>query len=349
MGPMPTLASTERRGEETEPSNPSATLMGGVELGGTKCVCILASGSNDIHDQVRIPTGRPDETLDAIQTVLTGWAESVGFAALGVGSFGPLDLSPTSPTYGTVVNTPKPGWNGADLLIRLRAFDVPIGFDTDVNGAALAEGRWGAGRGLESYAYVTVGTGIGVGSVVRGLTARGLGHTEAGHLRIPRMAGRTWPGVCPFHSDCVEGLASGPAIRAQSGVAAEDLPLTDPVWEEVIQALAALFHNLVLTTAPQRILLGGGVGGRHSELLPRIRAAMLESLGGYAVAPSIAEEIDAFLVAPHLGDLAGPLGAIALAQDAFEISQAAGGELSLVPFRRDPVFSRAALSREAGL
>lgn len=291
-------------------------LLAGVELGGTKCICILASGPGKIREQVRIPTETPTVTLAAIQTVLTRWQTGPGFAALGVGSFGPLDLSPCSPTFGTVVNTPKPGWSGVDLLGSLRGLGVPIGLDTDVNAAALAEGRWGAGRGLESFAYVTVGTGIGVGSVVRGQTARGLGHCEAGHLRIPRLPGSGWAGACPFHGDCVEGLASGPAILARSGRPAEDLLMTDPVWDEVVHALAALFHNLVLTTAPQRILLGGGLGGGRPELLPRLRRALIQSLGGYATGDTIAAAVDAYLVAPRLGDLAGPLGAIALAQDA---------------------------------
>lgn len=291
-------------------------LLAGVELGGTKCICFLASGPGEIREQVRIPTEAPTETLDAIQTVLTRWQTGPGFAALGVGSFGPLDLSPGSPTFGTVVNTPKPGWSGTDLLGPLRGLGVPIGLDTDVNGAALAEGRWGAGRGLESFAYVTVGTGIGVGSVVRGQTARGLGHCEAGHLRIPRLPGSRWAGSCPFHGDCVEGLASGPAILARSGRPAEDLPMTHPVWDEVVHALTGLFHNLVLTTAPQRILLGGGLGGGRPELLPRLRQALIQSLGGYAAADTIAADVDAYLVPPQLGDLAGPLGAIALAPDA---------------------------------
>jgi fructokinase len=169
---------------------------------------------------------------------------------------------------------------------------------------------------LDSYAYVTVGTGIGVGSVIRGQTVRGLGHSEAGHLRIPRVAGRNWPGACRFHGDCVEGLASGPAIQAQAGVRAADLPPTDPVWTEVVHALAALMHNLVLTTAPQRILIGGGVIAGQPFLLPPVRQALVESLNGYGVAPAIAEDIEAFVAAPALGTSAGPLGAVALAQAA---------------------------------
>jgi len=291
-------------------------LFAGVELGGTKCICLLASGPDDVREQVRIETTSPGETLAAIQAVLTRWREAGGFAAIGVASFGPLELDPGAVGYGRVVNTSKPGWSGADVLAPLRGFGVPIGFDTDVNGAALAEGRWGGAQGLDSHAYVTVGTGIGVGSVVRGRTVRGLGHSEAGHLRIPRLAGETWPGVCPYHGDCVEGLASGPAIQAKAGTPGDRLTPTDPAWDEVVHALAALLHNLVLTTAPQRILIGGGVVGGQPLLLPRLRAALIHSLNGYGAAPEIVARVGDFVAAPALAERAGPLGAIALAEDA---------------------------------
>jgi fructokinase len=288
----------------------------GVEMGGTKCVCLLATGPGDIREEVRIPTTTPTETLAAIDAVLFRWWSQHGFRAIGVASFGPLELDPASSLHGTLGNTSKPGWTGANLLTGLTPFGVPVGLDTDVNGAALAEGRWGGAQGLDSYTYVTVGTGIGVGSVIQRHTVRGLGHSEAGHLRIPRLAGRNWPGACSFHGDCVEGLASGPAIQAQAGVPAVELPPTDPIWEEVVQALAALMHNLVLTTAPQRILIGGGVIAGQPFLLPLVRQALVETLNGYGVAPAIAEGIDAFVAVPALGTLAGPLGAVALARAA---------------------------------
>lgn len=291
-------------------------LLAGVELGGTKCVCLLASGPDDIREEVRIDTTTPTETLSAIQAVLMRWHKGEGFAAIGCASFGPLELDPAAAGYGCIVNTSKAGWSGADVLAPLRGFGTPIGFDTDVNGAALAEGRWGGAQGLESYAYITVGTGIGVGTVVRGLTVRGLGHSEAGHLRVPRLAGETWAGVCPFHGDCVEGLASGPAIEAKSGMPGSRLTTSDPAWNEVVHALGALLHNLALTTAPQRILIGGGVAAGQPFLLPRLRAALIDSLGGYGAAPGITDAIENFIVAPALADRAGPLGAIALAADA---------------------------------
>lgn len=296
-------------------------LLAGIELGGTKCVCLLASGPDDVREEVRIDTEAPAETLAAIRSVLARWCKE-GLAAIGVASFGPLELDRNASRYGCIVNTPKPGWSGADLLAPLKAFGVPIGFDTDVNGAALAEGRWGAAQGLESYTYITVGTGIGVGSVVSGRAVRGLGHSEAGHLRIPRMVGATGAGICPFHGDCVEGLASGPAIEAKAGAPGYCLEPSDPAWDEVVHALGALLHNLALTTAPQRILIGGGVVGGQPFLLPRLRTALIGSLNGYGVAADIEGVIETFVAPPALGDRAGPLGAIALALDATHLSTA---------------------------
>lgn len=294
-----------------------APLIAGVELGGTKCVCLLASGPDDIRDEVRISTTRPDETLAAIRAVLTRWR---GFAAIGIGSFGPLELDPANPDHGRIVSTPKPGWSGADLLALGRDLGAPVALDTDVNGAALAEGLWGAARELDSHAYITVGTGVGVGSIVSGGPVRGLGHSEAGHLRVPRLAGDAWPGACVFHGDCVEGLASGAAIRARTGRAAEDLAPDHPVWDGVVHALAALCHNLTLTAAPQRILLGGGVMGGHQHLAPRIRAALALSLGGYGAAGQL--DMEAFLQPPGLAERAGPLGAVAIGRAALSGARA---------------------------
>lgn len=285
-------------------------LIAGVELGGTKTICILASGPDDVRDEARVATTTPGETLSAVRAVLERWKGEHGYAAIGIGSFGPLELDPASPEHGCIVSTPKPGWSGADVLGLAAGLGVQAVLDTDVNGAALAEGRWGAARGLDSWAYVTVGTGIGVGSIVGGRPVRGLGHSEAGHLRVPRLAGDTWPGACPYHGDCAEGLACGPAIRARTGRAAETLSPDDPAWDGVVHALAGLFHNLTLTALPQRILLGGGVGAGQAHLTPRVREALRGSLNGYGATGRI--DFDQFLLAPELGDRAGPLGAIAL-------------------------------------
>ena len=288
-------------------------LVAGVELGGTKCVCLLASGPDEVRETVRIPTTTPDETVGAIRDVLARWRAGPGFEALGVGSFGPLELDDRSPAFGTVVATPKPGWSGADLKRLGVGLDVPMAIDTDVNGAALAEGRWGAARGLRSFAYVTVGTGIGVGVLVGGRSIRGLGHAEAGHLRVARLPGDAFAGVCPYHGDCVEGLAAGPAIAARAGRSGLELTPDDPTWTPVIHALGGLLHNLVLTTAPERILIGGGVADGQGWLFPRLRTALLDSLAGYATADRIAADIERFVSPPGLGAQAGPLGAVALA------------------------------------
>lgn len=294
----------------------SAPLIAGVELGGTKIVCLLASGPDDVRDEVRLPTTSPEETLGAVAEVLARWKAEHGFAALGIGSFGPLELDDRAENYGAIVSTPKPGWNDVDLTVLGRGLHVPVAIDTDVNGAAFAEGLWGAAQGLRSFAYVTVGTGIGVGSIVNGQSVKGLGHSEAGHLRVGRIAGDVWPGSCPYHGDCVEGLAAGPALLARTGRRGETLLSDDPAWEMVVRALGGLLHNLVLTTAPERILIGGGIFGGNDHLFPRLRSALVESLAGYATGDRIAALIDNFVTPPGLGGMAGPLGAIVLGRNA---------------------------------
>ena len=291
-------------------------LIAGVELGGTKCVCVLASGPDDIRETVRLPTTTPDETLGAIRAVLDRWAAGPGFAALGIASFGPVELDPGSDRYGHITETTKLSWRWADLNGLHRGLGVPVGLDTDVNGAALAEGRWGAARGLDSHAYATVGTGIGVGLVVNGRTVRGLGHPEVGHLKVGRLPGDDWPGVCAYHGDCVEGLASGPAVEARAGKPGGALAPDDPAWDMVVHALGGMLHNLVLTACPQRILIGGGVADGQPWLFERLRAALIDSLAGYGTADVIAADVDAYLQPPGLGAMAGPMGAIAVGLEA---------------------------------
>jgi fructokinase len=293
-------------------------LLGGVELGGTKCVCILGTGPDDIRAQVRVPTGERQATLREIVAVFDGWESVHGpLAALGIASFGPLDLRLDSRTYGYITVTAKRGWSATDIVGRLRRGGaVPVGFNTDVNGAALAERRWGAARGLTDFAYVTVGTGVGVGLVVAGRTVFGCHHTELGHLRVVRVPGDDWPGACEFHGACVEGLASGPAIAARAARPAADLPAGDPAWGFAAHALAQLAHALVLATGPQRILMGGGVVEAHPELLIQVRERLKQSLNGYLALEELTEGLDRFLVPPGRGALAGPLGALALAADA---------------------------------
>jgi fructokinase len=284
----------------------------GVELGGTKCVCTLAYSPTEILRQETVPTVTPGETLEAIEALLSEWSEG-GLAALGINSFGPVDLRMESPTFGYITKTTKPDWSDTDVAKRLaRAAGTSVAFDTDVNGAALAELRWGAGRGSKDFAYITVGTGIGVGLIANGLPTRGFGHSELGHLRPVRLPGDDWPGVCSFHGDCVEGLASGTALKARLqsrhvGDIAED----DPVWESVVSALAQLCHTLVCAACPERIAIGGGVVERQPHLLPRIQRALIESLADYVELPR-----SDYVVPPELGAQAGPMGSIALAMEA---------------------------------
>jgi fructokinase len=300
--------------------SPTSKLLAGVELGGTKCVCILGTGPDDVRAVERLPTVEREETLRHIEALLDRWRQQFGPPrALGVASFGPVDLRADSPGYGFITSTSKPGWRNTDVARRLgKRLGVPVGFDTDVIGAALAEGRWGAARGLDDFAYVTVGTGIGVGSIVRGRSIFGMNHTELGHIRVARMPRDTIPGMCPFHGDCIEGLASGPAIEQRVGGPAAQLAADHPAWEYVVHGLAQLLHTIVLTTAPRRIFLGGGVMGGQEQLFARIRHELRRSLNGYVDAPEIQQEEDLarFIVAPGLGPMAGPLGALALAADA---------------------------------
>jgi len=298
--------------------SPASKLLAGVELGGTKCVCILGTGPEDVRAQERLPTGEREETLRQIEAVLERWRGQFGpVRALGIASFGPVDLKPGSPTYGSITSTNKPGWRDTDVAKRLgRKLSVPVGFDTDVNGAALAEGRWGAAQGLDSFAYVTVGTGIGVGSIVRGRPIFGMNHTELGHIRVVRKPGDDFAGVCTFHGDCIEGLASGPAIEARASRPASQLPPDHPAWEYVAHGLGQLVHTMVLTTAPQRIFLGGGVMSAQAHLFDRIREELKRSLNHYVEAAELEQGLGQYIVAPGLGTMAGPLGALALAADA---------------------------------
>ncbi|WP_068086509.1 ROK family protein [Novosphingobium rosa] len=285
--------------------------IAGVELGGTKCIVVLADEQGRIAARDTIPTLDPAGTLAGIEAVLDGWWHDGGFEALGIASFGPLDLDRASLTYGNITSTAKPGWRDTPVAGRLAArYGVPLAFDTDVNGAAFAERRWGAGQGFDDLAYVTVGTGVGVGLIVNGRTTRGLGHCEAGHMRVARLPGAMWPGHCPYHGDCVEGLAAGPAIAACAGRDGATLSDEDPVWEQVVEALAQMSQALVSIAGPRRILFGGGVIVSRPVLIARIEARLRSLIGDYLKLP----EAD-FVMAPGLGALAGPLGPIALALD----------------------------------
>ncbi|WP_226016449.1 ROK family protein [Novosphingobium sp. FKTRR1] len=289
--------------------------IAGIELGGTKCVATLGDVEGRVIQQFTVPTTLPGTTLPALSAILARWADEAPFAALGVGSFGPVGLTHGTPDFGHITATAKPGWRDTDVLRTLSAgHAAPCSFDTDVNAAALAERRWGAAQGLNDFAYVTVGTGVGVGLIVNGQPTRGLGHCELGHIRVPRLAGDDWGGNCPYHGDCVEGLAAGPAIKARLGrdhihaIAADS-----DVWIGVAHALAQMCHAMLMTAGPRRILIGGGVANGQSHLLPMVESMVRESVAGYIPLP-----VDTFIVPPGLGDQAGPLGPIALGLDALD-------------------------------
>jgi len=288
-------------------------LYAGVELGGTKCVAMLAGGPDDVRARELIATTSPEETLAHIESTLLGWKDQQAFDALGVASFGPVDVDRSSPTFGHVLSTPKAGWTQTNVGQRLAdALGVPTAFDTDVNGAALAEMRWGSGRGHNDFAYVTVGTGVGVGLIVDGKPTRGFGHCELGHVRVARLPGDDWPGSCPFHGDCVEGLAAGPSLRARFGDGLDDLASDHPVWNSVAWTLAQLCHVIVCAAAPRCIAIGGGVMEHQPHLMGRIRSNLVESLNGFIQLPNDGD----YVRGPALGADAGPLGAIALAMTA---------------------------------
>jgi fructokinase len=309
----------------------SRPLLYGVELGGTKCVCLIGTGPQDILARMTYPTSAdPSATLEPIAGVLRSWKETYGpIAAIGLASFGPIDLRPASPSFGHITSTIKPGWAGVDVVGRLGRFHgVPVGFNTDVNGAALAEGRWGSARSLADFAYITVGTGVGVGLVVGGKPVFGCTHCELGHIRIARRPGDLWPGICRFHGDCVEGLASGPAIAARAGLSAEEVPDDHPVWELEAHALTQLVHTIVLATAPRRIIMGGGVVQARPQLIGHVRQLLTQSLNGYLDLEELTGGVDRYVVPPGLGALAGPLGALALAAEAHAVSQASRATVS---------------------
>jgi len=289
-----------------------SVLCGGIEAGGTKFICAVGTGPDDLRAEVKIPTTTPDETLGR---AIDFFKEQAGLAAIGVATFGPVDLDPESSTYGFITVTPKPGWSNTDLAGAVRrALDVPVGFDTDVNGAALGESRWGAAQGLDTFIYLTIGTGIGGGGISGGRLLHGLIHPEMGHIRIPHDWERDpFPGVCTYHGDCLEGLATGPALEERWGRHSETLPPDHPAWDLEAHYLALALVNFICTLSPERIVMGGGVM-EQQHLFPLIRQKVQELLNEYVQSPEVLDDIEGYIVPPGLGNRSGVLGAIALAQ-----------------------------------
>ena len=288
---------------------------GGIEAGGTKWVCAVADRPVELSKSETFPSTAPGET---VRRAVRFFTENGPVGALGVGAFGPVDIRPASPTWGTITTTPKPGWADTDLVTPLRAgLGVPIALDTDVNAAALGEWRQGAAAGLDTFCYITVGTGIGGGAVAGGRIVHGLLHPEFGHMRIPHDRARDpFDGICPYHGDCLEGLASGEAIRQRWGRPGQELS-GSAAWEIEAGYLALALVNVICVLSPQRIIIGGGVA-KQPRLLPLARQRVRELLAGYLRAPELTEPdaIERYIVPPGLGDSSGVIGAIELALDA---------------------------------
>lgn len=298
--------------------SPVIRCFGAVEAGGTKFICGIGDEHGNLLTQERFATTNPAATLASMHASLHRQERGLGpLAAIGVASFGPIELDRTARNYGFIGQTPKAGWSHTDMAGSLaREFRLPIGFDTDTNAAALAEHRWGAAKNFDTVVYVTIGTGIGGGVLVKGAPIHGLMHPELGHIHPRRHPlDLDFDGICPFHGDCLEGLASGPAILSRTGHSLQDLDESHPQWDIEADYLGQLCAQLVLTVSPQRIILGGGVMSQ-ARLFPLIRQRLRHWLGGYINRNDVLAGGEAYVVAPGLGQRAGVLGALALAIDA---------------------------------
>ncbi len=287
-------------------------LLGGIEAGGTKFVCAVGESAGTILERITIPTTTPEETMPQV----FAFFDKYQLDAIGVGSFGPVDVNMDSPTYGSITATPKLAWRNYPLVKELKQrLSVPIGFNTDVNAAALAEATLGAAKGLDSCLYITVGTGIGAGAVVHGKLLQGLSHPEMGHILVRRHEKDTYEGKCPYHQDCLEGLAAGPAIEARWGEKAVNLKSREEVWEMEGFYIAQALMQYILILSPKKIILGGGVM-KQEQVFPIIYDHLSRLLNQYIVLPELDEAIDSYIVSPGLGDNAGVVGSLLLANQA---------------------------------
>lgn len=287
-------------------------VYGGIEAGGTKFVCAVGTGPENILAKTQFSTTTPPETLGK---AIEFFREYMPLKAIGTASFGPLDLDVNSPSYGSITTTPKPGWANTSLVKPLQdALGIPVAIDTDVNGAALGEWKWGAAKGLDTFIYLTIGTGIGGGAMIKGKLVHGLTHPEMGHILIPHDR-QTDPfaGSCPYHHDCLEGLASGTAVAKRWGVLPDSLPTGHEAWRLETKYLASGVMNFILTLSPQKVIMGGGIM-KVPGLLEGVRKTVKNLLNNYVNAPAINDKIDEYIVAPGLGYMSGVLGAIALAE-----------------------------------
>ncbi|MFJ5621640.1 ROK family protein [Peribacillus loiseleuriae] len=289
-------------------------LYGAIEAGGTKFVCAVGDEKGNLIERIQIPTTVPDETMPEVIRFFSEYQ----LDAMGIGSFGPINVDTTSPTYGNITTTPKPGWKDYPLLQTIKEeFEVPVGFHTDVNAAALGESKVGAAAGLDSCLYITVGTGIGAGAVVGGRLLQGLSHPEMGHIAIRKHPDDLYKGRCPYHHDCLEGLASGPAIEERWGKPASNLADRDEVWELEAYYIAQAIAQYILILSPQKIILGGGVS-KQEQIFPLIHNQVKKVLNGYVSLPELETKVADYIVKPGLGDDAGIIGSLLLADLAYQ-------------------------------
>ncbi|NGX43874.1 MAG: putative fructokinase [Candidatus Anoxychlamydiales bacterium] len=296
------------------------TYFGAIETGGTRCSCAIGDDAGNIIKKEVFPTIKPEMTMPQIFKFFIHEHAKTKLDAIGIACFGPLDLHKESPTYGSITTTPKPSWSHFNIVQAIKtAVSVPIGFDTDVNGAALGEQRWGAAAGIDTFIYITVGTGIGVGGIIYNHLMHGLIHPEMGHISIPRYRGDNFESVCPFHENCLEGLASGPAIEKRWNVkAATDLPDDHEAWDLEAYYLGTAIANWSLTISPKKVILGGGLLNKKS-LMDKVRKECQKSLNGYLKHKIILGNIDEYIVFPKRMGESGLLGALALAERAREV------------------------------
>lgn len=286
--------------------------IGVIEAGGTKFVCGIGNEQGHMEDWCSFPTEHPEITLAKV----SDYFRDKGVVAIGIGSFGPIDLKPDSPTYGYITTTPKSEWENCNVVgILKREFPVPFGWDTDVNAAALGEITWGAAQGLDNCVYYTIGTGVGVGLIAGGKRIHGLLHPEGGHIRTRRHPQDHFAGLCKYHGDCLEGLAAGPAIEARWQTPGSELPTDHLAWERESYYIAESITTTILLHSPQKIILGGGVM-QQMHLFPMIREQVIHNLHGYVNVPELLQHIDQYIVPPGLGQHAGLYGALALGIEA---------------------------------
>ncbi|MGB5895489.1 MAG: ROK family protein [Ignavibacteriaceae bacterium] len=291
------------------------SLYGGIEAGGTKFVCAIGSSPEDLQNEVRFETTSPKETINRTLEYFKEQNLKEKLLSIGIGAFGPVELNRDSSNYGFITSTPKPGWNNINIYGLIKEeLKIPVGFNTDVNAAALGEYEWGAGQGLNNFIYLTIGTGIGGGAIINGRLLHGLQHPEMGHIFIPQdIKADPYKGNCPFHKNCFEGLASGPAMKNRWGKSPEDLNKNHKAWDLEVQYISLALTNYICTLSPERIIIGGGIM-EQKNLLPLIHSSVKKMLNNYIHMEEFTDNIEKYIVLPSLGKKAGILGALVLAK-----------------------------------